>query len=498
FLRSVGHNVSGYNHSTPMILIPIGRDDAEIRRHAWVSYVIIGLNILAFVITFAVERTYGADVNTKWRAAVSYFAQHPYLRMPHEMRDVLPEDLAKQLAMLPAERPASALAQQRQQEELEALTADAAAAVRQLPTMRLGYTPGQGSALTLLTSMFMHAGFLHLIGNLLFFYISGPFIEDLYGRPLFGILYFAGGIAATLTYGARHVADATPLVGASGAIAAVMGAYLVRLATSKIRFLFVPFLLRPTFHYVFAVPAFIVLPLWFVQQFWQMQSEHNAAVAFSAHVGGFVFGAAFAAIVKLTGFEEKYVAPKVEQQTSWKADPRILQAMDARSLGNLPAAKQTLAAVLRDDPKNVDAMRLAIDVAEDSDDATMLDSVASRLFAVLVEAKQHDEALTLLLELGTAPVPKLFARGAAFVERNGDREAAIDYYQRAIDRDKTNGVAQLQALMKMGTLLRIKGDTNGARSALTRAKMHPACTAEWAPTIDAKLEQLGGEETPWA
>ena len=101
-------------------------------------------------------------------------------------------------------------------------------------------------------------------------------------------------------------------------------------------------------------------------------------------------------------------------------------------------------------------------------------------------------------ELSARPLPKLLVRGAQHAERRGDREWAISLYERAVACDKTNGAASLQALMKVGTMLKIKGDMNGARAAFTRARQHPACTAEWGPTIDAKLAQVGGPETPWA
>lgn len=473
-----------------MILLPIGRDDAEIQRHAWVSYIIIGLNVLAFLITFGIESSVEDNVDSSWRTAVQYYAAHPYLEMPQEMQDILPDDMEAELRQQPAPGAVEERAPRREQAELDALTETAVEATQKLPTIRFGYVPKHGSLLTMITSMFLHGGLLHLVGNMLFFYLSGPFIEDLFGRPLFGLLYTTGGIVSTLAYQVRHPHDATPLIGASGAIAAVMGAYLVRLAKSKIRFLFIPFLFRPHRFFTFDAPAFIVLPLWFGQQFLEMQGEHLSSTAFSAHVGGFIWGAAFAGVVALTGFEDKYVKPVIEKQTSWKADPRLVDAMNARAAGNHDGAKQTLAAILRDDPTNVDAMRLAIDVAEEAEDDAMLDNVGSRLFARFVEMKDNDSAAELLHELNARPLPKLLVRGAQFAERNADREWAIELYERAIAADGANSAASLQALMKVSTLLRLKGDRNGARSALTRAKAHPACTAEWAPTIDAKLQQL--------
>jgi hypothetical protein len=156
---------------------------------------------------------------------------------------------------------------------------------------------------------------------------------------------------------AARTESTIPLVGASGAIAAVMGAYLVRFFRSKVELLFVPFLWRPMFHFRFFLPAFVVLPLWFAQQLWEMQSESGSGVAFSAHVGGFVFGVAFAGALGAMRFEQKFVDPLVTKQTTWKMDDRLARAIAAHQVGNHEEAKKELAVVLRDDPRNVDALR---------------------------------------------------------------------------------------------------------------------------------------------
>ena len=123
---------------------------------------------------------------------------------------------------------------------------------------------------------------------------SGPFVEDVFGRPLFALLYFGGGLASTLVQASRDADSVIPQVGASGAIATVMGAYLVRFATSKIQFLFIPFWFRPMWTFRFWLPAFVVLPIWFAQQLLGLGKEVESGVGFSAHVAGFVAGLAFA------------------------------------------------------------------------------------------------------------------------------------------------------------------------------------------------------------
>jgi membrane associated rhomboid family serine protease/Tfp pilus assembly protein PilF len=469
------------------LLLPIGRDDAEIRRHAWVSYAIIAINVLAFAFTFlSAQSASVSEINLEWRKALEYHFLHPYLQTPAAMADVVQPNVIRYIQSnrvnVAAPEPGIVKSEQRQ---LEMLTANAVTVYRKLPTIRYGYIPAEGGAWRLLTSMFMHAGLLHLLGNLLFFYLSGPFIEDVFGRPLFAFLYFSGGTVAALSYSMRHPKSTIALVGASGAIAAVMGAYLVRFYHSKVEFLLLTLWYRTRFF----APAWVVLPLWLMQQVWELRSEAGGGgVAFSAHIGGFLYGFAFALIVTVTKFEEKFVNPVVEKETTWAMDERLVRAMSAHNVEDYTTAKRELAAVLRDDPRNVDALQTAVDVARASDDAAMYDNTATRLLTRYLEEKQDDLATTLIHEVTADPgiaLPKFFARAAAFAERRGDRDWALALYERTFASDP-NGIGPL---VKIGTLLRLKGDTAGARATFEKARAHPACTDEWAPTIDAKIAQ---------
>lgn len=469
------------------MLLPIGRDDAEIRRHAWVSYTIIAINVLAFGFAFFAEQSASVDeIDVQWRRALEYYFRHPYLQAPAPMTDLVRVDLIRYIQSnrtnIATPEPGIVKSEQR---ELETLTANAVAMYKKLPTSRFGYIPAEGGALRLITSMFMHAGLLHLLGNLLFFFVSGPFIEDVFGRPLFVFLYFSGGIIAALSYAMRHPKSTIALVGASGAIAAVMGAYLVRFYHSKVEFLLLTLWYRTRFF----APAWVVLPLWLMQQIWELQNESSGGgVAFSAHIGGFVYGFAFAVLVTVTKFEEKYVNPAVEKETTWAMDERVVRAMTARNVEDYVTAKRELAAALRDDPRNIDALQTAVDVGRASGDAAMYDNTATRLLTRYLEEKQDDLATTLIQEVTADPevaLPKFFARAAAFAERRGERDWALALYERTFASDP-NGIG---SLVKIGTLLRLKGDTQGAKATFEKARAHPACTAEWAPAIDAKIAQ---------
>ena len=157
----------------------------------------------------------------------------------------------------------------------------------------------QGKELpTIFTSMFLHGGPMHLIGNMLFLWIFADNIESSIGNFRFLLFYLAGGVVAAFAQilisgpGLCNVAaDGIPMVGASGAIAAVMGAYLVMFPQSRIKMLFII--------KIFRVPAFIILGLWIGEQVISGLSDirifndpGEGGVAFWAHIGGFVFGVA--------------------------------------------------------------------------------------------------------------------------------------------------------------------------------------------------------------
>ncbi len=156
-------------------------------------------------------------------------------------------------------------------------------------TGRIGNAP-VGEYPTLITSMFLHGGWLHLIFNMLYLWIFGDNVEDLMGHGGFLVFYVLTGLAAGWTQILLSPASSVPLIGASGAISGVLGAYLVLFPRARILSL-VPF---GIFSRLVAVPAYFFLPLWFVIQlfsgFGSLGGE-GGGVAFWAHVGGFVAGA---------------------------------------------------------------------------------------------------------------------------------------------------------------------------------------------------------------
>lgn len=153
----------------------------------------------------------------------------------------------------------------------------------------------------LLTHMFLHASWLHLMGNALFLWIFAPRVESRLGRPLFLAFYLLGGLAAAAGHVLADPASDVPMIGASGAISAVLGGYVVLFPRARIQSLvFLVF-----FYELIAVPSVVVLGFWFALQLIDgfaslgLTAEASGGIALWAHVGGFVAGLAMAFLLRL-------------------------------------------------------------------------------------------------------------------------------------------------------------------------------------------------------
>lgn len=154
---------------------------------------------------------------------------------------------------------------------------------------------------TIFTSMFLHGGLLHLGGNMLFLWIFGNNVEDVLGHSRYLLLYLASGVAAALTQALPDPGSDIPMIGASGAIAGVLGAYLMLYPRANVH-VFVWIII---FFWIVTLPAWILLGLWFLMQLFTGlgQGAHTPGVAVWAHAGGFVVGIALLALLRPAGVQ---------------------------------------------------------------------------------------------------------------------------------------------------------------------------------------------------
>ncbi|MCX4749552.1 rhomboid family intramembrane serine protease [Kitasatospora sp. NBC_01287] len=222
-----------------------------------VTYLLIALNCLVFLAgPSGVNPRYGAT-----EAARACAAQHYQQRW-----GAVPAELLSNRPLSPA--------------QLAALTPP-------VPGCPLLATPHKVPALSVLTSLFVHGGWLHLLGNMLFLFIFGAGVEERFGRVRFLLFYLAVGVLAGYGYAALggHGPDSLrPLVGASGAIAGVLGGYLRLYPRARVTALVPALLFLPL-----RLPAWLVLGLWFAVQWWSVR-QVGSGVAYLAHVIGFSAG----------------------------------------------------------------------------------------------------------------------------------------------------------------------------------------------------------------
>jgi membrane associated rhomboid family serine protease len=192
-----------------------------------------------------------------------------------------------------------------------------------------GFRPGAPSPLTLVTSLFLHAGFMHLAGNMLFLWIYGDNVEYRLGVARYLLLYFGAGVAATLFHTVFATGKSVPMVGASGAISGVLGAYFIWFPRNRVRLLW---LLPPFVMQTVEVPARLVLGFYLVLDNLLpfLVSRSDVGVAHGAHIGGFLAGLTVA----------------------WAADHRSMRRPPAEYVAaaparDVPSAASTVAAALQ-------------------------------------------------------------------------------------------------------------------------------------------------------
>lgn len=302
-----------------------------------------------------------------------------------------------------------------------------------------GLVPAHLTVLPLFTHMFMHAGWLHLLGNLFILYLAGPYLEDVWGRTLFTAFYLTSGLGAALVFVVRYPELQTPLVGASGAIAGVMGGFLVRYMRTRIRFAYLVTLrARGTFD----APAWLMLPLWFVQQLFfaaMTDADAGAGVAYLAHIGGFGFGVAGAWGIRLLDLEARFIARRIESSvTTVHVDrPALDRALAAKGAGNARGAFDLLIAEAARAPNDRDVALAFWDVASGLGRAAEAAPMMARVVRHELKNGESHLAAAHWAELrGKVPDvtldPVLLVRLAQVLAQEGQRQEAIRAIQTAM------------------------------------------------------------------
>ncbi len=377
------------------MFIPITHERTSVGRLPWVSFGVVALCLAVF----AWVQMRSDDVEASGQAfgqAFVYFIEHPYLDAdPRLVSAAGVEQVRRQLG----DEPPAAAVPELHQRELDRLTAAWLASLEDNPLWRLGMVPDEVRPFGTVAYMFTHGGWLHLLGNLLFFYLTAPFVEDRFGHLGFAVFYLAAGVVAGFAHCLHYPHLHVPLVGASGAISATMGAFVVLFGRTRIRILTFILLIPKTFE----APAWAVFPLWFLTDLVLAVQGSQAdpagllsSTAYWAHVGGFVVGLGVAFVFVLVSRPQE----DVEVPATVDAVPAaVALARSARIHGRMEEAWRLLrdqARTTPDDPAVVAALwQLAVETGRVEAVAPL---VGRRVRAALREG-EPEEAWGLWQEL---------------------------------------------------------------------------------------------------
>lgn len=361
------------------MIIPIGHHGSAVRRLPWVTGALIGLCLVSFSLTSLEVASRSPARGIYFEQAADYFREHAYLHAQEEIREQVRNDvptgqrshyLPKLAELTLPDKPETPRGVAAEQGELDRLTARALGPSQPAvhpsvnPSRRGRLVPGTMTPRTLVSHQFMHASWLHLLGNMLLLFVLGPALESRWGRPLYASFYLTAGVFAGACYASLATHSTVPLVGASGAIAGVMGALLVRRRSDDLRFAVLSFAgFRPRFA-TFSAPAAAALPLWLAITLLSAWLAEASDIAYWANLGGFAFGAAIAAGARLAKLEGRRGNDRSEApSTAHHANPKLNAALAACNDGDLETAFSSLREETERKPEEIDVGLAFWDVA---------------------------------------------------------------------------------------------------------------------------------------
>ena len=388
------------------MLIPIKHENMAARRWPVVTLALIAINVVVFLFTMTAIDNEAPELGEVKSHIIILAATHPELTMKPEAQHLVdgfkkshPQQW-KQVAspyrdIIDAYDARIKMIDDtsKLQEEMDSLNDQFVKLSSTSVMEQYAFVPANPKPISYLTANFMHGGWFHIIGNMWFLWLAGFVLEDTWGRWLYSVFYLIAGAAALQFYAWTNAGSITPTLGASGAVAALMGAFLVRFPKMKITmaWLFM-FRLRR-----FQAAAYWLLPAWLLTEiFYGSLMGTSGGVAHWAHVGGFIFGALAALAIQHSGLEHK-ANRAIEEKISLVADEDIDKANDMMEHGQLADAIALLKNYVTTKPNSLDGWNLLRQIYyRQNDTKSYLDATVKtcslRLKAREVEAAFQDYA----------------------------------------------------------------------------------------------------------
>ncbi len=397
------------------MFIPIGNENSTVRRLPWVTFIIMALNVFVYYVTLPGQASSVKEITSAAAELGKFLETNQQLLADDEVRNKLiaeglvrkeqSEFLKEQLKMNPAlqsdyESWLRSSEARDLREEFNKKLATLTTARADMLWFKYGFAPnGKWKIYQLITSAFLHAGPEHLFGNLIFFFAIAFSLEDLWGRGIFAGFYLLGAAASCIPCIVNP--STLPGIGASGAISATMGAFLIRLPRSKIKLLFWPFrwlvFLFGKKRPVVMIPGYIYLIAYFVAQliawYFDKKSGGTSGVGYSVHIAGFIFGAGFAYVMKATRTEETYINPKIEARVSFEAPAAVTQGLEMMDKGQFDMAERKMRSHLMQNQDSLEAILGLIQIYEKTSNYDQLNTMYGRLIRYHLSKEDKEAAL---------------------------------------------------------------------------------------------------------
>jgi membrane associated rhomboid family serine protease len=256
-------------------------------------------------------------------------------------------------------------------------------------TRQYGFVAAHPRPLAYLTSNFLHLDWWHVIGNMWFLWLAGFVLEDTWGRPLYVLAYLAAGAMACQFDAWVNPGSIVPSVGASGAIAGLMGAFLVRFPKIKIQMMWL-FDFGVFRFWRFWMRAYWLLPLWVFMEI-NYGMGHRDGIGHWAHVGGFLFGGVAAIALRYSGLEKK-MDKAIEEKVAWTSDPEISLASELMEDHRFEEAAAILNSYLTAKDNSVEALNLLRAAHWRNSDIPECRELTIRLCELHLRAREYDAA----------------------------------------------------------------------------------------------------------
>jgi membrane associated rhomboid family serine protease len=484
------------------MLLPIKHENMTARRWPVITLGLILLNSLIFLCT---HQTMDRQDDALWSVKLHVLvlsARHPELSMPPKVQQYVADFQAEDPTVWEDYQSPDSKAvddwdtrmrtvddPEQLQAEMDSLGAEYSKLAGASITEQFAFIPAHPKPIAYLTNNFLHAGWMHLIGNMWFLWLAGFVLEDVWGRPLYLIFYLVAGVVSTQLEGWANVGSIVPSLGASGAIAALMGAFLVRFPKLKIRLMWLFGSWLSGFLRVW-VRAYWLLPLWLgMQIYYGTISGQGDNVAHWAHIGGFAFGAVAALTLRYSGLEQK-ANKAIEDKITWRADPEIHQASDLIENGKLAEAAAILNKYVAKKPDSLSAWTLLRAVHWQRNEIPACREVARKLCVLNIEARMYEAAwqdYEEFLNLGGDKMPPaIWLELCRVREERNDYKRALSEYQKLAAAHPVERQGLLAQLGAARILLKRLGRPHGA------LRLYEAASASAVPHLDLERDIESG------